>query len=85
MSHRLTKITGKKNWKSNSISPKFKKKGNANEKVSEEPHHVMGGLGWAGVGWGWDGVGLGGSGMGWGGVKQYWISPRVLKKEDGKQ
>ena len=38
----------------------------------------MGGLGWAGVGWG-------GSGMGWGGVKQYWISPRVLKKEDDKQ
>lgn len=78
MSHRLTKITGKKNWKSNSISPKFKKKGNANEKVNEEPHHVMGGLGGSGMGWG-------GSGMGWGDVKQYWISPRVLKKEDGKQ
>ena len=30
-------------------------------------------------------VGWGGSGIGWGGVKQYWISPRVLKKEDGKQ
>ena len=30
-------------------------------------------------------VGWGGLGMGWGGVKQYWISPRVLKKEDGKQ
>ena len=38
------------------------------KKVSEEPHHVMGGLGWAGVGWGWDGVGWGGSGMGWGGL-----------------
>ena len=62
------------------------------EKVNEEPHHVMGGLGWvgdgmgwAGVGRGWAGVGWGGSGMGWGGMKQYWISPRVLKKEDGKQ
>ena len=37
------------------------------------------------MGRGWDGVGWGGSGMGWGGMKQYWISPRVLKKEDGKQ
>lgn len=37
------------------------------------------------VGWGGSGMGWGGSGMGWGGVKQYWISPRVLKKEDGKQ
>lgn len=48
------------------------------------------GMGWSGLGWvgdglGWAGVGWGGSGMGWGGVKQYWISPRVLKKEDGKQ
>ena len=51
---------------------------------------IMSWVGWggSGVGWGWDGVGDGmgsGSGMGWGGVKQYWISPRVLKKEDGKQ
>lgn len=37
------------------------------------------------VGWGGSGMGWGGSGMGLGGVKQYWISPRVLKKEDGKQ
>ena len=37
------------------------------------------------VGWGGSGMGWGGSGMGWGGVKQYWISPRVLKKEDAKQ
>lgn len=43
------------------------------------------GMGWAWVGRGWAGVGWGGSGMGWGGVKQYWISPRVLKKEDAKQ
>lgn len=37
------------------------------------------------VGWGGSGMGWGGSGMGLGDVKQYWISPRVLKKEDGKQ
>lgn len=37
------------------------------------------------VGWDGSGMGWGGSGMGLGGVKQYWISPRVLKKEDGKQ
>lgn len=37
------------------------------------------------VGWGGSEMGWGGSGMGLGGVKQYWISPRVLKKEDGKQ
>ena len=41
---------------------------------------IMSWVGWGGLGMGW-----GGSGMGWGGVKQYWISPRVLKKEDGKQ
>ena len=41
---------------------------------------IMSWVGWGGLGLGW-----GGSGMGWGGVKQYWISPRVLKKEDGKQ
>ena len=44
---------------------------------------IMSWVGWGGLGWA--GVGWGGSGMGWGGVKQYWISPRVLKKEDAKQ
>ena len=48
---------------------------------------IMSWVGWggSGMGWGGSGMGWGGSGMGWGGVKQYWISPRVLKKEDGKQ
>ena len=29
------------------------------KKVSEEPHHVMGGLGWVGDGMGWVGDGMG--------------------------
>ena len=53
MSRRLTKITIKRIERVTVFHQSFKRREMQSEKVNEEPHHVMGGLGWVGDGMGW--------------------------------